>query len=124
MLGRLGECLNRDAQDRMAGEGCLPSGRRWVTVQGARGWLFPLATEAGDAFRLFLWFDGASYQVKVVDPDVSGDDPHACHLFPEGRICMGRAHGGGMPTLEDAYAKAVLWANGFGAYRRTGRFPF
>jgi hypothetical protein len=29
-----------------------------------------------------------------------------------------------MPTLEGAFARSVLWANGYAAWRRTGRFPF
>jgi hypothetical protein len=124
-LARLGERLVRDGQDRLAAEGILPGQARRVPVQGTGGWLYPVTAEAGDRFVLFLWFDGAAYQVKVVEPALDpGVDPHACHLFPEGRLCLGGDAGGGMPTLEGAYARSVLWANGFAAWRRTGRFPF
>lgn len=102
----------------------LPSATRRLTVDGVRGWLYPVVTEGGDVYQLFLWFDGSSYQVKVVAPDVEGHDPHTCHLFPQGRLCLGADETGGETTLEGAYARSVLWAHGFSQYRRTGRFPF
>jgi len=90
-----------------------------------RGWLYPLSSELGDRFELFLYFDGNAYQVKVVSPTIEGEiDAHACHLFGDGRICFGQADAGGMPTLTEAYAKSVLWVNGYSAYLRTSSFPF
>jgi hypothetical protein len=124
-LSRLGERIVRASRDGLAADGILPSGARRVTVQGTRGFLYAIVTEQGDAYRLFLWFDGAAYQVKVVSPEIDrGDDPEACHLYPGARICLGVDDGGGMPTLESAYARSVLWANGCSEWRRTGRFPF
>jgi hypothetical protein len=111
-------------RDRAAVELALPAATREVKVAGSRGFLFPVTSEAGDAYQLFLWFDGSGYQVKVVSPEVEGCDPHVCHLFPGARLCLGSGAGGGQPTLEGAYAKAVLWANGFSVWRRTGTFPF
>ena len=81
-------------------------------------------SEAGDEFRLFLWFDGSGYQVKVVSPDVDHHRSHACHLFADGRICLGGEAGGGLPTLVSAYARSVVWANGFSAFLRRGAFPY
>ncbi len=124
-LSRLGERIARASRERLEAEGCLPGEARHVTVQGTSGWLYPVVTEHGDRFQLFLWFDGAAYQVKVVSPGLDrGDDPEACHLYPGARLCLGSDDAGGMPTLEGAYARSVLWANGFSAWRRTGRFPF
>jgi hypothetical protein len=61
----------------------------------------------------------------VVSPEVEGRfDPHACHLFADGRICLGHTADGGMPTLEAAYARSVVWCNGFSVYLKTARFPF
>lgn len=117
--------LTRAMRDRAAADGCLPAEARLLEVDGVKGWLYPVASAHGDRYQLFLYFDGSAYQVKVVEPDVeSRADPHACHLFPSGLICFGVEAGGGMPTLEAAYAKSVLWANGFSVYQRTGRFPF
>ncbi len=96
-----------------------------MTAEGTTGWLYPVMSEQGDRFRLFLWFDGAAYQVKVVEPVLESlADPHACHVLPEARLCLGGDPGGGMPTLEGAYGRSVLWASGYAAWRRTGRFPF
>jgi hypothetical protein len=111
-------------RDRAAVEQCLPAATRAVVVDGVRGWLYPVTTAARDVLQLFLWFDGAGYQVTVASPDVSREDPHACHLYPHGRICLSADSGGGMPTLEGAFAKSVLWAHGFSVYQRTGSFPF
>jgi hypothetical protein len=124
-LGRLGERLARDSRDRLEAEGCLPAAARRVSVQGTSGFLYPVGNEQGDRFVLFLWFDGAAYQVKVVEPALGKvADPHACHLYPDARLCLGGDDGGGMPSLAGAFARSVLWVNGFGAYQRTGRFPF
>jgi hypothetical protein len=124
-LARLGEALARESQDRLAAEGCLPERARRITVRRTTGWLYPVTTEQGDLFRLFLWFDGAAYQVKVVEPELdSATDPHTCHVFPDARLCLGGDSGGGMPTLEGAFARSVLWANGYAEWRRTRRFPF
>jgi len=124
-LGRLGDALARESQDRLAADGCLPASARRVTAQGTTGWVYPVLSEQGDRFRLFLWFDGAAYQVKVVEPVLeSAFDPHSCHVFPDQRLCLGGDPCGGMPTLEGAFARSVLWANGYAEWRRTGRFPF
>lgn len=124
-LARLGERLARDSRDGATADACLPAAARRVTAQGTTGWLYPVTTEQGDRYHLFLWFDGAAYQVKVVEPDLDrAADPHACHLFPGARLCLGADPGGGMPTLEGAFTRSVLWANGYSAWRRTGRFPF
>ncbi|BDG02954.1 hypothetical protein [Anaeromyxobacter oryzae] len=125
ILSRLGERIARTSREGLEAEGCLPGAARHVSVQGTSGWLYPVVTEQGDPYQLFLWFDGGAYQVAVVSPEIDpGADPEACHLFPGARLCLGNDHGGGMPTLEGAYARSVLWANGFSAWRRTGRFPF
>jgi hypothetical protein len=116
--------FTRLLRDQAVVEGKLPPATRYLDADGVRGWLYPVATALGDAFELFVWFDGSGYQVKVASPDVEGRaDPHACHLFPDGRICLAPG-GGGMETLEAAYAKSVVWCNGWSAWSRTGKFPF
>jgi hypothetical protein len=117
--------FTRELRDKAAADGCLPAAARFLKVDGARGWLYPVTTEQGDRYQLFLYFDGSAYQVKVVEPAVEvRDDNHACHLFPTGLVCLGQDPTGGMPTLASAFARSVLWANGFSAYLRTGEFPF
>ncbi|HUK65751.1 MAG TPA: hypothetical protein VLV17_02905 [Anaeromyxobacteraceae bacterium] len=114
----------RTLRDRALVELHFPSATRELEVEGTRGYLFPLDTELGDHFDLFAWFDGSAYQVRVLRPRLAGLDPHACHLFRDGRICFGQGDGGGASTLKEAHARSVLWANGIGAYLRGSRFPF
>lgn len=103
----------------------MPAETRGVRADGVEGWLYPVTTPCGDQYELFAWFDGSGYQVRVVVPDLwARDDLHACHLFRDARICFGAGEGGGLPTLDGAYAQSVLWARGFSAYRRGGRFTF
>jgi hypothetical protein len=124
-LARLADGLTRLLRDKAEVEGKLPASTRYLTVDGVRGWLYPVTTELGDAFRLFLYFDGAGYQVKVVEPDVENRfDPHASHLFPDGRICLSEVAGAGAATLEAAYARSVLWCNGMSVFLREDRFPY
>ena len=124
-LASIADRLTRDLRDRAVVEAKLPSTTRYVNVSGARGWVYPITTSLGDEFRLFLWFDGAGYQVKVVAPVLERRfDPHACHLLPDGRVCLSDEEGRGMPTLEDAYARSVVWANGFSVFLRDAQFPF
>ncbi len=124
-LANLGSGFTRDLRDRAIVEAKLPGSTRHVVADGVRGWIYGVATELGDRYELFVWFDGGAYQVRVVSPDVEGRcGLHACHLFPDGRICLGDDVTGGMPTLEEAYAKSVVWANGFSLYLRTSTFPF
>ena len=112
-------------RDQAIVEGQLPSATRYLAVGGVRGWLYPIDTTPGDRFLLFAWFDGRAYQVKVVDPAVERDaDPHACHLFGDGRICLGEDPTGGMPSLAEAYARSAMWCNGYSVYLRTRKFPF
>jgi hypothetical protein len=112
-------------RDQAIVDGNLPSATRYRVVDGVRGWLYPVASGLGDAFVLFVYFDGSGYQVKVAEPVMDARaDSHACHLFPDARICLGEHAGGGMPTLAEAYSKSVVWCNGFSVYQRTGKFPF
>ena len=115
----------RQERDRIVVETKLPKNTNFVKVGRTGGWHYAIRTELGDAFQLFAYWEGDSYQVKVVKPAVEGlGDPHKCHLFADGSICFGKEHRAGMPTLEAAYAKSVLWANGYSVFHRTGKFPF
>jgi hypothetical protein len=122
--GPLASGFTRALRDGAVVETSFPAATRAVTVAGVRGWLYPVTSRLGDPFLLFAWFDGSGYQVKVVEPDVeSHADPHACHLFPDARLCLGEG-GAGMPSLEQAYARSVVWANGFSVWARGEPFPF
>ena len=114
----------RERRDQRIAEERLPSDTRLVGVDGVRGWLYPLTSNRGDPFRLFLWFDGAAYQVRLLEPEVDARlDPHACHLLRDGRLCLSPVPGAGAETLETAYARSVVWCNGFSVFLREERFP-
>lgn len=88
---------------------------------GCNGWIYNIVDEFGSPYEMFLYFDGSSYQVYVVHPEVEGKfNPHHGHLFNDGRICFGAD----MRSVEEAYAKSVLWANGFTTFQATGTFQF
>jgi hypothetical protein len=119
--GRTGR-LRRE-QETVAAK--LPQNTRYCVVDNVPGWLYRITSELGDEYTLYLFHDGSGYQVKVVFPEVEGRyNPHDGHLFADGRICWGAPVGVGLKTLEQAYAKSVLWASGFSVFLRTGRFPF
>lgn len=102
--------------------------RKVVTREGVRGWLYSFENEYLDTYTMFGYFDGSFYQVLVITPQVENKfrSPHTGHLYSDGRICMGLGMNSGRRTLADAYAKSVLWANGFSAmiHGKLDRFPF
>jgi hypothetical protein len=100
--------------------------KRLTTAEGVTGWGYQIRTELKDDFVLFLYFDGAHYQVKVISPEVEArwKSPHTGHIYGDGRICFGHSYNAGMPTLRAAFAKSVLWANGMSVALKTGVFPF
>ena len=115
----------RAVQEEAVARSKMPPGTHPVAAGKVRGWLYDIWTELADHFQLFAYFDGCSYQVQVVSPKGEGSaDPHRSHLLPDGRICLSSDFGAGMPSLESAFAKSVLWANGFSVFQRTGEFPF
>lgn len=109
-------------QDRQVVAQKLPPTAQEMTVNGVTGWVYDITSEVGDAYTMFIFNDGSLYQVMVLFPEVAGRySPVDGHLFPNGCICLNEEHG--YPTLEQAYAKSVLWATGFSIYIRTGNFP-
>ena len=127
-VGVVPQTLFNAAPARRAAESAIvaeafPRGTRLLEVDGTEGWLYPVTSELGDEFQLFAYFDHGLYFVQVVSPVVEGRyGAHDAHLYPSGIVCL--VEGGGLPSLRDAYAKSVLWANGFSIFRRAGRFPF
>ncbi len=124
-LASFADGFTRVLRDKAQAEGILPPATRYLKVDGVRGWLYHVSSELGDAFRLFLYFDGGGYQVRVVEPEVEGrHDPHASHVFPDGRICLSDDDGAGASTMEAAYARSVVWCNGFSVFLRDEHFPY
>lgn len=112
----------RESERRVVNEK-FPRNTRYLEVDGIGGWYYKFSDEFGNPYEMFAYHDGSVYQVKVVYPEVEGKySPHNGHLYGSGRICFGNTDG--MPNLEDAYAKSVLWASGFTVFLQTGLFPF
>ncbi len=101
----------------------FPRGTRLLEVDGHPGWLYSFTSELGDEFQLFVYYDQGLYFVQVVSPPIEGRfGAHDAHLYPNSVICLCQEVG--LPSLKEAYAKSVLWANGFSIFQRTGHFPF
>ena len=118
-----------DVAERRIVQSRMPDNtREVVSREGVRGWLYSFRTEFRDTYSMFAFFDGSFYQVLVIAPFVETRyrDPHTGHLYSNGRICMGLGMDSGRRTLAEAYAKSVLWANGFSAmiHGNLDKFPF
>lgn len=105
----------------------MPSNTYRVDEDGIEGWMYEINT--GDpyyeSYTMFLYYDSGYYYVKLVDPPYAGKyGVISCHLFSDGTLCLSSNSHGGYPSMEQAYAKSVLWAKGFSQFLRTGTFPF
>jgi len=99
-----------------------------ITEEGIRGWIYTFYCSFDRPYTMFAYFDGSFYQVVVVSPIVEERfcNEHTGHIYRDGRICMGYDCNSGRRTLEDAYAKSVLWATGMSSMLLSGNttFPF
>ena len=102
----------------------LPAGTILIEQDGQEGWLYDFTDESEQWYQMFLYHDGSLYQVQVVEPELEHGHygVHEAHLFSDGRLCLSET--GGLDDLQQAYAKSVLWANGFSVFQETGQFPF
>jgi len=103
----------------------MPSNtRRLVTDEGVSGWVYSFYCAYGNKYTMFTYYDGSYYQVLVLEPEVEDRyrSAHTGHIFSTGRICFGTRYNNGRPTLQDAYAKSVLWATGMSSLMLTGTF--
>jgi hypothetical protein len=107
----------------------FPVGTRSMTAGGVPGWLYDVTCELGTTYTFWTYFDAADgyYKTKVLEPHIEEfwRDPHRGHIFlSSNRLCLDTRYDGGAPTLEKAFSRTVLWANGFSLAQATGTFPF
>ena len=109
----------------------LPSNTVRMNFGGLRGWAYQIVPsfpgeQGRERFVFFLSYDGDAYQVYCVQPELESHwrSPHTGHIYSDGRLCLGVKYNSGAPTVESAYAKSVIWAEGIQVARRTGQFPF
>ena len=95
----------------------LPAATRFDVVDGFEVFTYTVSTNFGTPVVLSAYFDGSNYQVKLVSPELEHAwmNPHIGHIFEDGRLCLSTDHGGGQPTLRQAFAKSVVWAEGVAA---------
>ncbi|MFI9821056.1 hypothetical protein ACIHFC_11380 [Streptomyces sp. NPDC052013] len=120
----------RLAADQRFARTHMPEGTEYIDEPDVRGWAYSITTELDEHYTLFAFFDGREYRVKLVEPALEHlvlrnvIDGHDGHLYADGTICLSETPGAGLPTLEEAYSKSVLWALGMGFVRNGHRFPF
>lgn len=118
-------------RDRAVAKEKLPSDTRESAINGTTYWTYSVTCKLGRKYTMTLYFDGSEYQVRVLSPKIPSEvglkasdiNIHKCHYFADGRLCLDPP-GNGAKSLEDAYAKSVVWATGFSIYAATGKFEF
>ena len=118
---------DRLSDEARAAETKMPAGtKRIKSRDGTEGWLYGFKCAYGRFYKMFGYWDGSAYQVLVLEPALESKwkSVHSGHLYSNGSICFGSSSSGGRPTLESAYAKSVVWANGMSTALATGTFPF
>jgi len=112
------------ANDRQFAKSKMPRNTLEVMSDGCTGFKYDITCELGEKYQLFAYFNGSRYRVLVVAPEVErGDLGHPSHVFPDGSLCLEPTMTG-CRTLEQAFAKSVLWANGYSIYQQTDQFPY
>ncbi|MER7247636.1 hypothetical protein [Kribbella sp. NPDC000426] len=103
----------------------LPPNARWIEAGGVKGWAYTITTELGNPFSMLAYNNGSEYRVLLLSPEIEGKyNAHNAHLYANGHICLREGGANGQPTLEEAYSKSVLWANGMDFHMAGYDFPF
>ncbi|NUP52587.1 MAG: hypothetical protein HOW97_35475 [Catenulispora sp.] len=115
----------REVEDLRWAAAHMPRNTRFIDHRDARGWCYSFRSQMGRPYTMFAYFDGISYQVKLVEPRLEGLlGVHSSHLFANGKLCLSQHGGSGQPSLEEAYSKSVLWATGMDVVMAGYPFPF
>lgn len=110
--------------DRQFSKSKMPRNTLEVKSDGCIGFKYDITCELGNTYKLFAYFNGSRYRVMVVAPEVErGPVGHHSHVLTDGSLCL-EPTVQGCRTLEQAFAKSVLWANGYSIYLHTGKFPY
>jgi hypothetical protein len=110
--------------DRQFAKNKMPRNTLEVVSHGCTGFKYDITCELKQDYELFAYFNGSRYRVMVIAPEVErGDLGHPSQVFPDGSLCLEPTMTG-CRTLQEAFAKSVLWANGYSIYAQTGEFPY
>jgi len=86
----------------------LPNDASWHSIGGVEGWLFALFDPYGDRYVFFLWRDGESFAVSLVDPPLERcGNAAAMKLQADGRL--GPFGHGSQSTLLTAFQWSLAW---------------
>lgn len=112
----------------------MPPNTRYLARAGLQLWFFTKQTEVGIDFEIAIYFDKdeGGYCAQLVNPPIeeAWRNPHIGHIFKDGVICVGGASMRTSPSMDVAYAKSCLWAEGIAIMLRSkqhghpSEFPF
>jgi len=112
------------AIDRQFAKSKMPRNTLEVQSDGCTGFKYDITCELGNKYTLFVYFNGSRYRVLVLAPQVEGKaHPGLTKVWSDGSLCLEPTMMG-CRTLEQAFAKSVLWANGYSIYEINGIFPY
>ncbi|MBL8929312.1 MAG: hypothetical protein JNL54_04235 [Kineosporiaceae bacterium] len=118
---------DRSARELAIVQTKLPANTVHASDGDVDGWAYSITNEFGDTYTLFLWFDASNgtYKVSLVEPRLGGQvGVEDCHLYEDGTLCLKREGGPGYASMENAYARSVIWTRGASCYRRGYGFQF
>ncbi len=121
----------RLARDRAVVQSKFPLDTREVLIEqsGTTAWFYTIKNELGVEFEFATFFDGVQYQSSLIKPEgleqeiVKQHGGHYPHMFSDGYICLAE-NGGGVTSLEEAYAKTAMWAYHMAAFLQTQGWLF
>jgi hypothetical protein len=117
------------ANDRQFSKTKMPRNTLEIVSDGCIGFRYGVTCELGNPYTLFAYFNGSRYRVLVVHPEVEKSEgwgsggAFETKVLPDDSICLEPTMQG-CRTLEEAFAKSVLWANGYSIWAQAGRFPW
>ena len=105
----------------------MPANTRKVSDGRVEGYMYDIRNNFADTYTLFIYYseEHSVYRVALVEPRLGGSvDVHGGHLWPDGTLCLTKQNGSGYPSMEDSYAKSVLWTLGMSLVQRGHAFQF
>lgn len=115
----------RELTDLETARNKMPPNTQWIEAGGVKGWAYSFTTEFGRKYEMLAYFNGSEYRVLLIAPTIEGQyNAHNAHLYSDGHICLREGGTNGQPSLEEAFSKSVLWANGMDVHIAGHDFPF
>jgi hypothetical protein len=113
-------------EDALAAQHLPRSTTKVADSSGGTGWVYPVTTDVGDTFELFLYRDHylRLFRVRLMAPSLEQLGlMHETHLYGDGHLCISPA-GPGLPMMNNAYARSVMWCHGISLMARGHAWPW